>query len=348
MTGARYIAEILNRYGVTHVFYMEAIMRRTMVEMEKHGITRVLTHSEKAASYMADGYARAANRPGVCMAQSVGAANLAAGLQDGFLGHSPVIAFTGRKPPLFQYRNAYQEILHNTMFDPVTKYNVEVGCVEQLPYLLLQAFREAVTGTPGPVHLDLLGNEGELTDEAEADLDIIAETEYSRCPPTRPVPRKEELEAAMKALLEAEKPVIVVGRGAVVSGAGPEITTLTEMLSIPVASSMDGKGAVPDGHPLLIGPVGTYCAPCANRVVSEADLVFFIGCGAGDQVTKNWSLPPVGAAVVQLDINPAEAGKNYPGTVPLVGDAKATVQKIVDSIRSVGTRRWSERALTLS
>jgi len=348
MTGARYIAETLKGYGVTHVFYVEAILRRTMVEMEKLGIKRVLTHSEKAAAYMADGYARAGNRPAVCLAQSVGAANLAAGLQDGFLGHSPILAFTGRKPPLYQYRNAYQEILHNTMFEAVTKYNVEVDDIRQLPHLLLQAFREAVTGTPGPVHLDFLGYEGDLTDLAEAELDVVVEHRYRSCPPHRPVPEEEAIEAAKEIILEAERPVIVVGRGAVVSGAGEEVRTLAEKLSIPVVSSMDGKGAIPDDHPLNIGPVGTYCVPCANRIVSEADLVFFIGCTAGDQVTKNWTLPPIGTKVVQLDINPSEAGRNYPGTTPLVGDAKTTLNRIIGSIQTDKKRiGWSERARDL-
>src|SRR4030042_161495 len=177
ITGARYIAQTIQGYGLSQLFYIEAILRRTLVEMEKLGIKRVLAHSEKAAAYMADGYARAGNRPGLCMAQSVGAANLAAGLQDPFLGHSPVIAFTGRKPPLSQYRNAYQEILHNTMYQAVTKYNVEVGVVEQLPHLLAQAFREATTGSPGPAHLDFLGYEGNFTDEAEAELEVLGEPE---------------------------------------------------------------------------------------------------------------------------------------------------------------------------
>ena len=107
ITGARFIAEMLQGYGVTHVFYVDAILRKTMVELEELGIRRVITHSEKAVAYMADGYARVSFRPGVCMAQSVGAANLASGLQDAFLGLSPVIALTGKKPPLFQHRNAY-------------------------------------------------------------------------------------------------------------------------------------------------------------------------------------------------------------------------------------------------
>jgi acetolactate synthase-1/2/3 large subunit len=100
ITAARFIAETLKGYGVSHVFYVDAILRKTMVDLEELGIRRVITHSEKAAAYMADGYARVSHRPGVCMAQSVGAANLAAGLQDAYLGRSPVIALTGKKPPL--------------------------------------------------------------------------------------------------------------------------------------------------------------------------------------------------------------------------------------------------------
>ena len=109
-TGSRYIAATLKAYGITHVFFVDAILRRALMEMEKLDITRVLTHSEKAAAYMADGYARAAGRPGVCMAQSVGAANLASGLQEPFLGRAPVVALTGRAALVAQRRHAYQEI----------------------------------------------------------------------------------------------------------------------------------------------------------------------------------------------------------------------------------------------
>src|SRR5512146_2224716 len=126
VSSARFIAETVKGYGVTHVFFVEAILRRTLVEMETLGIRRVLTHSEKAAAYMADGYARTARRPGVCMAQSVGAANLASGLQEPFLGHAPVLALTGRASHAARYRHAYQEVLHAPLFQAVTKYDVTV------------------------------------------------------------------------------------------------------------------------------------------------------------------------------------------------------------------------------
>jgi len=347
-TGARYIAEVVKGYGLTHVFFVEAILRRTLVEMEKLGIKRVLTHSEKAAAYMADGYARAGRRPGLCMAQSVGAANLAAGLQDAFLGHSPVLAFTGRKPPLFQHRNAYQEILHNSMYRAVTKYNVEVDTLQQAPHLLAQAFREATTGGPGPVHLDFLGYEGNLIEEAEGDLEVRVEPAYRSQPPHRPAPEQQDLSKAAEALKKAQRPVLVVGRGALVSGAQEEVRLLAEKLAAPVIVSMDGKSVLPESHPLYVGPAGSYSAPCANKVLGEADLVFFIGSGCGDQVTKNWSLPAVGSPVIQLDINPAELGRNYPGALPLLADARVGLAALSSELGRVEARTaWAARAASL-
>src|SRR5207244_9560110 len=122
----------------------------------------ILAHSEKAAAYMADGYARVAGRPGVCMAQSVGAANLAAGLQDAYLGRSPVIAFSGRKEPSYQHRNAYQEIPHMPLFAAVTKFSSPVESTSELPRLLRQAWRATLADTPRPTHLDFNGLQGDV------------------------------------------------------------------------------------------------------------------------------------------------------------------------------------------
>ena len=168
MTGSKFIAETFHGYGVTSVFHVPYILDGALMEMEKLGIKRVRCHSEKAAAYMADGYARVSHRPGIAMAQSVGAANLAAGLQDAYLAVSPVIAMTGRWTPMYLYRHAYQEIDHRPLYDPVTKFNAYVDTVEDLPLLLRQAFREATSGAPGPVHLDCMGFAGEGA-AAEAD-----------------------------------------------------------------------------------------------------------------------------------------------------------------------------------
>jgi acetolactate synthase-1/2/3 large subunit len=324
---------------------MEIILPKSLIEMERLGIQRIVTHGEKAAAYMADGYARLSRRPGICMAQSVGAANLAAGLQDAYLAHAPVVAVTGSKPLLYQQRNAYQEILHNPLYDNLTKYNAQVDTMRQLPFVLPQAFREATTAAPGPVHIDLLGLFGEFVEGAEEEVEVVVEPTYRQYPVWRPLPSDGELRQATQTLLEAERPVMVVGRGAIISGAAQQVVQLAERLSIPVAASPDGKAVMADRHPLFVGPVGGYGRPCANHIVSQADLVFYIGCGTGDQVTNNWTLPATGTRIVQLDIDPAEIGRNYPGALGLVGDVKQTLQALSASL---DTRRepgdWSRYA----
>src|SRR5438094_1809687 len=161
MNGAEWLARALAQTGMSHVFFVESVMRRTLLQLSDLGVKPVLAHSEKAAAYMADGYARVAKRPGVCMAQSVGAANLASGLQDPWLGRSPVIALTGRKDPLFQHRNSYQEIAHAPLFSAVTKFSAPVETTSDLPRLLRVAWRTALTDTPRPCHLDVSGTQGD-------------------------------------------------------------------------------------------------------------------------------------------------------------------------------------------
>ena len=141
MNGAEWLARALAATGTTHVFFVESVLRRTLLQLADLGVKPVLAHSEKAAAYMADGYARIAGRPAVCMAQSVGAANLASGLQDAYLGRSPVIALTGRKEPSFQHRNSYQEIAHAPLFAAVTKFSTPVDSTSELPRLLRHAWR---------------------------------------------------------------------------------------------------------------------------------------------------------------------------------------------------------------
>ena len=348
-TGARFLAETFKGYGVTHVFFVEAILRKTLVEMEDLGIRRILAHSEKAAAYMADGYARITKRPGICMAQSVGAANLASGLQDPYLGSSPVIALTGKKAPLWQNRNAYQEIQHTPLFEAVTKYNVTVDAAVQLPYLIRQAFREATSGCPGPVHLDISGGfAGSGIESAEGNYETLVEERFTRFPAVRPEPEMGAVREAVALLQKAQRPVIVAGGGARSSGAGQEIVELAEKLSIPVVTSLNGKDVITDAHPLNIGVVGSYSRWCANRVVSEADLVLYIGSHTGDQVTNDWTVPRIDTPVIQIDIDPSELGRSYPNRVSLMGDAKTTVRRMIDAVQEKRENKaWIDRARQL-
>lgn len=343
MTGNRYFAEAMRGYGVTHIFYVNSILRDAMPETDKVGVTRVVTHGEKAAAYMADGYARASHRPGVCLCQDIGTTNLAAGLRDAHMAGSPVIAITGGQNDQPRYRHAYQNAEDFTAWDGVTKANYSVDTVERFPDLLRQAFRVSSSGSPGPVHLELRGNAGQMLDR-EADFDLVFEQRFTHFPAFRPEAEPSAVRAAVAELVKAAKPIIVAGGGAVSSGAGAEIIKLAEMLQIPIATSLHAKALVPDDHPLAVGVPGSYSRWCANQAIAAADLVFFIGSRTGGQVTNGWQIPKIGTLTIQLDINPDELGRNYPNLVSLHGDAKVTLQKMIDAVNAQPRRaEWLEQ-----
>jgi acetolactate synthase-1/2/3 large subunit len=350
MTGAQVLADMLQGYGVTHVFMVPAVLRRTFVEMERRtSIKRIHTHGEKSAAYMADGYARASGRPGVCMAQVIGALNLAAGLRDAYLAHSPVIAFTGGREPQTKFRKVYQEIDDVPAFEPVTKFNATVDAVERFPDMVRQAFRVAVSGSPGPVHLQFRGNEGQV-DAEEAEMEPLTEPLFARVPPFRPEPDLDAALAALRLIEQAERPVIVAGGGVRASGAGRDLVALAEALAIPVATSLNGKDTIAGNHPLSVGVVGTYSRESANRVVAQADLVCFIGTETGGMTTNFWKVPKIGVPAVQIDIDPEALGRNYPLKAAVLGDAQKTLA-CMRQHTNAGTadlrKGWVETARTI-
>src|SRR5437773_8636348 len=185
MSGAECLADMLKDYGVTHVFHVPAVLRKTMAVMEgRTEIKRLHVHGEKAAAYMADGYARASGKPGICAAQVIGALNLAAGLRDAWLAHSPVIAMTGGREPKTKFRKVYQEIDDVPAFDPVTKFNATIDDVARFPDMVRQAFRVAVSGTPGPGHLQFRVNEVQI-DVEDAEIDLLVMLKFSCATPFR-------------------------------------------------------------------------------------------------------------------------------------------------------------------
>jgi acetolactate synthase I/II/III large subunit len=340
-SGAQVVAEMLDGYGVTHVFMVPAILRRTMAELERRNspIARIATHGEKSAAYMADGYARASGRPGICGAQVIGAGNLAAGLRDAWLAHSPVIALTGGRLPQTKFRHVYQEVDDVPAFEPYTKFNATIDDVSRIPDMLRQAFREATTGTPGPVHLQFQGNEGQLEIE-EAEMEAIVEPAFARVPAFRPVPSDDSITRALELLQQASRPVFVAGGGVRASGAGSVLVALAEALSIPVATSLNGKDSIPGVHPLSVGVVGTYSRESANRVVNRADLVCFVGSQTGGMTTNVWTVPPIGTPAIQIDIDPAILGRNYPLQAAVQGDATAVLAHMLAlADRSTAERR---------
>src|SRR5215470_9632770 len=210
MLGAECMADMLDGYGVTHVFHVPAVLRRSFVEMERRtGIKRLHVHGEKSAAYMADGYARASGKPGVCIA------------------HSPVIAMTGGREPRTKFRKVYQEVDDMPSFEPVTKFNATVDDVARFPDMVRQAFRVAVSGTPGPVHLQFRGNEGQV-DAEEAEMEPLCQPQFSQVPPFRPEPDRASVREALRVLQAAERPVIVAGGGVRASNAQGLVVALAE------------------------------------------------------------------------------------------------------------------------
>src|ERR1700730_11100589 len=329
MTGAECLADMLQGYGVTHVFMVPAVLRQTFAEMERRTkIKRIHTHGEKSAAYMADGYARASGRPGICMAQVIGALNLAAGLRDAYLAHSPVLAFTGGRDPKTKFRKVYQEVDDVPAFEPVTKFNATVDAVERIPDMIRQAFRVAVSGSPGPVHLQFRGNEGQI-DSEHGELEPLCDQQFASVPPFRPAPDMQQVQAALDLLQKAERPVIVAGGGVRLSGAAAELVAFAEALAIPVATSLNGKDTIPGSHALSVGVVGSYSRESANRVVANADLVCFVGTETGGMTTHFWAVPPIGTPAIQIDLDPEALGRNYPLLAAVNGDAKITLARML-------------------
>lgn len=344
MTGGRFLAETALGYGIQHIFWMPYIAPRVIMELESLGGKGIQAHSEKAAVYMADAYARVRGGPSLCMAQSVGALNLSAGLQDPYLACSPVVAITGRETQIHQQRHAYQEVDHTNPFSAVTKYSAYVSKPEDFPVYLRQAFRAATTGTPAPAHIDLEGIAGQVVIDQEADLEVCVEEPFGRIPPFRPIADPDSIADALEVLGRAERPVIIAGGGVTSSGARAELIQFAEKLSIPVATSLNAKAMFPYDHPLAVGTPGSYSRACANKAVSEADLVFFVGSHAGGQVTNGYQIPSQGTPVIQLDINAEEIGRSYHVKVGLQGDVRETLRAMTGQAdASEGKKVWLAR-----
>ena len=329
-TGARVLAQMLEAYGTDHVFMVPAVLRRSMAEMERLTDIKVIhTHGEKSAAYMADGYARVSGKPGVCMAQQVGALNLAAGLRDAHLACSPVIAMTGGSKPGQRYRNLYQEADDLPAFAPYTKLNVAIEDVERFPDLISRAYREATTGCPGPVHLQFQGQEGEI-DAQQGEMLLRCDARHRQVPPYRPPACDVELAQLLEQFSRAERPVILAGGGVNHSRAGVELVEVAERLKVPVATSLNGRGVIPETHPLALGVVGTYSRPSANQALHRADFVLIIGSRMGSMISNFWRLPAPDTPAAQIDLDAAVIGRNIPVEIGINADARTALSQLLE------------------
>jgi acetolactate synthase-1/2/3 large subunit len=334
------IAEILAAYGVSHFFFVPVILPETIKRMSERGILPVMTHGEKAAAYMADGYARISRKVGVCGAQAIGSTNLAAGLRDAYMARAPIVALSGEPDARTSYRNLYQDLDDHGAFEAVTKWNAHVPGPSRFPDLLRQAFRSASSGVPRPVHLGLAGRTGNSGDSPAEGI-ARAEPRYGRSPSDRPMAAKSSVVAALELLAGARRPVILAGNGVARSGAAHELVALAEQLLMPVVMTLNGLATIGFDHPLYGGVVGEYGADFANAILLRADVVLVAGSSLGSMTTRNWSLIPADAQIIQVDIDGAEIGRNFECAVPMVGDVGAVVGQLTAAASCQGPGEWA-------
>jgi acetolactate synthase-1/2/3 large subunit len=344
LTGGQLVVEMLRAYGVRYVFGVPGDTSLALYDAlgQAHArgeIDHVLARDERSAAYMADVYARVSFRPGVTEAPSgAGATYLAAGLAEAHASSIPVIALTSDTPLGAKDRNVLTALDQPALFAPITKWRTLVERADQVPDAMRQAFRLATSGRPGAAQITLPSDV--LAEKAGVGR-LHADPACQTYPAYRTRPDPEAVEHAADLLLRAERPVCVAGGGAVTSGAWAELTALAEALGMAVGTSICGKGAIAEDHPLSLGVVGDNGGrPYANTLLAEADLILYVGCKTDSVTTENWQLPPRTTAqtILHLDIDPAEIGRNYATAVGLVGDARLGLADLLAAVRQRGAR----------
>lgn len=336
MNGAQVILKMLELHGVTHVFGLpgETTIGWYKEWRENSAIEYVLMRDERSASYAAEAYAKITGRPAVLEAPSPGVTHCSPGITEAYLSSVPVIYFSSDIAVNQDKKHGLTGVDQTALYASICKESFHLNQVRDIPFLLRRAFRVATSGRPAPVHIRVPINIFHETAELS---DLYAEPDYRHYPAHRPVADHAKLGEAIRLLIEAEKPVIVCGQGALSSKASDIVLELAELLQIPVATTTPGKGTVPETHPLALRVVGARGGmDYSNRYVRSADTVFFVGTNTDSSATDHWTLygNPDSKTFIHLDIAEAHVGNNFPLKVGLVGDARASLEYMVARIRS--------------
>jgi acetolactate synthase I/II/III large subunit len=329
-TGSEILLESLRHQKVEVVFGLPGGAVLPLYDaLYSAGIRHLLVRHEQAAAFAADGYARAAGKPGVCLATSgPGATNLITGLTSAMMDSIPIVALTGQVPAPFIGKDAFQEAdtIGNSL--PCTKRSFMVHSAADIPAIMDRAFRTAVSGRPGPVLVDL--PKSVLMESARASFPAGAGYE-------RPIRarewQQEDIRSAARMILESRRPVIYVGGGAIASNAASEVAALAELTQIPVTMTLMGLGAFPSRDPLSLGMLGMHGSYATNMAVTRADLLIAIGARFDDRVTGKIRGFSTGSKKIQIDVDPSEVNKNVRVELALLGDARETLLALIEEIK---------------
>ncbi len=357
LTGAQIFFECLKREGVEVIFgFPGGAVIDIYHEMPKHDIRHILVRHEQGAAHMADGYARATGRVGVCLVTSgPGATNTVTGIATAYMDSVPMVVFTGQVPTALIGNDAFQEVDIVGITRPCTKHNYLVKDVNDLARVIKEAFYLARTGRPGPVLVDL----------PKDVIQAVTEFRYPRkvnLQGYRPTvdPHTGQITRAWNLLKSAKRPVIYAGGGVISAEAGAELTRIAEVLQAPVTTTLMGLGSFPavvrdasgerKPHPLWLGMLGMHGTFRANMAVQDADVLFAVGARFDDRVTGKISGFAPKAKIIHIDVDPTSISKNVSVHVPIVGDCKKALQKVLelaesDGIPNVGELRvpWLEQ-----
>jgi acetolactate synthase-1/2/3 large subunit len=340
-TGAQILCEALVREGVDLIFGIPggAIMPFYHALPEYPELRHVLCRHEQGAGHAAEGYARASGRVGVCVATSgPGATNLVTPIADAWMDSTPLVAITGQVAAPLMGKDAFQETDIVGITIPITKHSYLVTQPEELPRVVKEAFHLAATGRRGPVLIDVTkdAQQARITPAWDDPLDLPG---YVL--PT--APDGDAVRAAAQLLMSAERPLIMAGNGVIWSDACAALRQFAEHTGIPVITTLHGKGAFPEDHPLSLGMPGMHGWVHVNRAIQECDVLCNIGGRFDDRVTGKASTFAPRARIIHVDIDPAEIGKNVPVAVGLVGDASAVLAALMAETQPRDIAPWLAR-----
>jgi acetolactate synthase I/II/III large subunit len=336
-TGAEALIRCLEREGVEYVFGLSGGAAMPIFDaLVDSKIKLILVRHEQGATHMADGYARATGKPGVVLVTSgPGATNTVTGMLTALMDSAPMIVLTGQTISPMLGKDAFQEADVTGITYPVVKHSYLVKNPNDIPRITREAFFLATSGRPGPVLIDLPKDitsapcTAPLTDKVDL--------------PGYSVPSHPDTNALKKAAMliaKSRKPVLYVGHGAVISGAGEAIMALAEKLNAPIVNTLLGKGACPEDHPLHLGMLGMHGTAYANKAVANCDLIMSIGARWDDRITGKLSEFCVGATKIHVDIDVAEFNKIVRPDVCLAGDARLSIEDLLPLVGKLDTTDW--------
>ena len=338
MNGSQIIVEALRRHGVDYLFGYPggACMPIFDALVDAPEIKIVLVRHEQGGTHMADGYARATGKPGVVLVTSgPGATNTVTGLLTAQMDSVPMVVLTGQTITPNLGKDAFQEADVFGVTMPVVKHSYLVREVNDLPRVMNEAFHLATSGRPGPVLVDL--PKDVVSAECEADFtDEFHLPGYA--PPARGL--TEDLEKAAELISSSKKPLLYAGAGAVIAQASRQVIGLAEKLQAPVTTTLLGKGAFPETHPLSVGMLGMHGTAYANKTVVDCDLIMAIGARWDDRITGKVSEFCPDATKIHIDVDPAEFGKIIDPDVSIAGDAKLVLEDLIPLVSKLDSQPW--------